>query len=439
MRNTIGNQWPAVRRQEPPTGKLRQKPLPRSVRRGLTTIALSLCLGLGFMACAGPSALSGGGGTRPDATPRSLGVSSGPPVVSLAEPLALVDSKRDNTAELEVKVRQAAQAAGLTIADLEALRAHDPTNPLIDCEGCAGARSRDVVLDTLMPFSITPEIRAFAERNTRNAHTPFQRITALVQAIYVIGHIEQQYEAGRTASAHETLVRLRGNCFSFTNLLVASARAVGISAYFMDASRSSSSLRFDGQRMLHAGHIVAGVPTNMGLLTIDFYKVNAATEQFWYQRLTDEEAVALFINNLGYNALKADQNGIPYFQTATLMAPRLEAPWNNLATVMRANGREAEAQSVLEQAVARHPGSFAPYYNLGLIYLSQGDNRRAQKVLEQAMVRRMDSPFIFMNLGLAYARGGHVMRAKMALARSLKLDASNEWARTKLERLKGRH
>lgn len=397
---------------------------------------LALGLALGLVGCVGPRLAQETGSVRPDALPRSLGTTNGPQEVTLAEPLAFVVPTDNPNQGLDLTLRRVALEAGLGVAQLEALREEDPPSGLMGCPGCVSDKPRDVVLDTLLPFQITPEIRAFAERNTRNAFTPFQKITALVQAIYVIGHIEQQYEAGRTSTAQETLVRLRGNCFSFTNLLVASARAAGIQAYFMDATRSQSALRFDGERMLHTGHIVAGVPTNMGLLTIDFYKVRAGHEQFWYQRLTDEEAVALYVNNLGYDALRHKQDGIPFFRTATLLAPRLEAPWNNLATVLRSEGRVDEARSVLETAVARRPGSFAPYYNLGLIYMAEGRFQQAQAVFERAMMRRFDNPYVFFNLGVAYLKGGHPTRARLALARAVKLDSSNVLAKTKLDRLK---
>lgn len=362
-------------------------------------------------------------------------------------------------ASLSRQVLGAARSADLTGSRVLALSAHAGTrDPAWGCPGCGASgtssdspdttstRSTDpassvtqedlILSQTLLPFEITPAIRAFAERNSQHGTTPFQKINGILSAIYTLGKLEQQYESGRTATADETLKTLRGNCFAFTNLLVASARAIDIPAFFMDASSSArSTLRFDGERVVYAGHIVAGVETNIGLMTVDFYTLRRHTDTFWYRRLQDEEAVALYINNLGYDAMRQGQDPIPFFQAATRLAPQLESPWNNFATVLRTAGRMAEARAMLSSAVAQHPRSFAPYYNLALIEMQEGEWGRARTLFHQALLRRQDNAYLYYNLGIVYLHDGHRRAARLAMQQAVRLDGQLTAARSKLASL----
>lgn len=372
---------------------------------------------------------------------------------------------RESTGTLEQRVQHAAQVSGLARVHLEHLLGQKDRKALAACEDCAGLPSElpesplvsidgsgavrlvaseappldRAALAALLPFQVTPEIAAFADRNTRGSISAFQRVNGLIQAIYTIGRIDSQYVASRTATAQETLVTLRGNCFSFTNLLVASARAAGLEAYFMDASRSNSKLKFDGERVVHAGHIVAGISTNLGIITVDFYSVKRSTDTFWYQRMTDDEAVSMYINNLGYDAMRLKQDPVPYFRTAIALSPQLESPWNNLATVLKGAGRLEEARAILMAGVAHRPSSFAPYYNLGMMYLQEEKYAEAEAMFHKAMVRRFDNPFLFYQLGVVYLKRGHPRWAELALARAVRLDESNQMAKSKLDRLRSAH
>lgn len=340
---------------------------------------------------------------------------------------------------LSQQVLEAARASELSGAQLLTLAGRSTAVPGgAECRDCTLSPHEDeaILRDALLPFEITPAIQAFAKRNSQHGTTPFQQINGILSAIYALGKLEQQYEWGRTATADDTLKTLRGNCFAFTNLLIASARAIGIPAFFMDASSSArSTLRFDGERVVYAGHIVAGVETNIGLMTVDFYTLRRHTDTFWYRRLQDEEAVALYINNLGYNALRQGQDPIPLFRTATRLAPQLESPWNNLATVLRTQGRKEEARAMLSGAVAQHPRSFAPYYNLALLELEEGEWKRARALFHQALLRRQDNAFLYYNLGIIYLHDGHHRAARLAMQQAVRLDGALTAAKSKLTAL----
>lgn len=325
---------------------------------------------------------------------------------------------------LEEQVKRVAQESGLT---------HERLAQLSQADGWTGGLTDERLL---LPFAITPEVRSFAERNTRYASSPYQQINALIRAMYGLGKLETQYVSHRTATAHETLRVMRGNCFSFTNLLVASARAIGLPAYFMDASRARSLVRMEDGRMVHAGHIVAGIETNLGLMTVDFNVVRGDSEPLWATRLRDEEAVALFLNNLGFDALKLGQDPTPYYRAAIRLAPELESPWNNLASSLKRQGKREEARQMLQQALAQRPASFAPYYNLGLMDLEEGNYAQASQLFERGLLRRFDNPYLLYNLGMAYLRQGHATRARLALATATQLDKGFSQARTKLEALR---
>jgi len=153
------------------------------------------------------------------------------------------------------------------------------------------------------------------------------------------------------------------------------------------------------------------------------------------QPLADHEVVAMFLNNLGYEAMKHGVDAGPYFRAATRIAPGLAGPWNNLAVYLKQHDRVEEARDVLLDAVSSRVRSFAPYFNLGKICLDDGDPVHAAAWLRKAWFRGWRNPFVVYNLGLAYSRQGKRLVALTLLRRAWRMDSSLVAAHTKIERL----
>ena len=269
-----------------------------------------------------------------------------------------------------------------------------------------------------VPWEADPAISTFAKQATNHQHTREDRVRSLVEAIYNKFEFSTSYDAHLTLTAQDVFRLGRGNCFSFTNLLVAASREVGIHAFYLDASRGRSTLHELEGQLVHSGHIVAGVVLDdLSVMVVDFAQLSRP-EVLNYRAITDEDTYALFLNTLGWDIYRQGGDALPWFQAATRISPMMESPWNNLAALLIQQGQIADAELILRQATRGRSQSFAPWYNLGLIYLKQGDYVRAEDAFEHAYIRKHDSAVVVYQLGLAYQYQGKGTRAGWAFHRA---------------------
>lgn len=93
-------------------------------------------------------------------------------------------------------------------------------------------------------------------------------------------------------------------------------------------------------------------------------------------------------NNLGNaRAALADPRSVDALQRAVVLDPRAAPTRLNLATALRAAGREKEAADTLRQAAADFPDDARPLHELYVLLKEEGDDPAALAALEQAIAR----------------------------------------------------
>lgn len=93
---------------------------------------------------------------------------------------------------------------------------------------------------------------------------------------------------------------------------------------------------------------------------------------------------------------------------------RSAAAWEILGRLASHHGREAEAERLLAQAVARDTTSAEARFHLGRVTYARGASRRALKILREAADLAPSDPRIQIALGDLYLEGGELARAELA-------------------------
>ncbi len=327
-------------------------------------------------------------------------------------------------------VSEAALAAALALAACASTRlAYEPAA----LRGEIARRAPEIApQEVVVPFEVDAAAVARVRKLVSESRSDSEeaKVKLLVAALVDPAAFGLEYADGVTGTATDTLRVRKGNCLALASVFVGLARALGLRAYYIDAStRVHETYLGDDGMAVNEGHVTAMVETQTGKLGLDLAR---AGEIRWYRILDDVEALAHFYNNRGYELVQAAREraapidwreAAHQFRLAVAVMPGFARAWNNLGIAAAHLGRREEAIAHWREAIRRDPALPAPRNNLGALYLEDGNDRSALEMLEAAARLSSSGPHIHYNLALARLRRGDRDGAIEALRRALSLGA----------------
>ena len=282
--------------------------------------------------------------------------------------------------------------------------------------------------DILVPFQPTPEMVERALEYVESATSDSARSDTLVRAITDRRQFGLSYERVATTVAPETLANGHGNCLSMTSLYIGLARAVGLTAYYVDASDRVNALLREDELIVDTGHIAATVHTVAGWSLVDF--TGEISNYRTFRVIDDLEALAHFYNNRGYETISVAQAAdgkVPWeralrdFEMSTQVLPGFARAENNRGVAMSRLGNDDGAEGAYQAAVSSDGRFAAPRHNLGNIYLRRGDFELATRWYRRAIGLQGNNPFVHYHLGLAQYQSGDIAGSIASLERAIAL------------------
>ncbi len=272
-----------------------------------------------------------------------------------------------------------------------------------------------------------------------------ERTQVLFDAIFAERGFGLRYVPIVTLPARAALARGEGNCLTIAAVFVALARGVGLDAYYIDASKRLAEVDTEEEVIVNMGHITAAVDTDRGTLAMDFgWDLPRGNH---YRRLDDDEAVAHFYNNRGYERLNdAMQTGASLdwsaaerdFAVSTAVRPDFARGWNNLGIAHARMGDAAAARRDYDRAISLDRRFAAPRMNLGVLALRDGQLDEALAAFDSAIQVEPKNATAHFHRGVALLRLSRRTDAIQALTRALTLEpgftrAQNLLARARAE------
>jgi tetratricopeptide (TPR) repeat protein len=312
-----------------------------------------------------------------------------------------------------------------------------------------------------IPFELSPATRAAVQERLSPAGSERARADAI--EAYIFSALGLSYALTPTRDADGTFASRQGNCLSFVNLFVGIGRLQRLNPFYVEVQDYQRWNYRDGI-VVSRGHIVAGMTIDGQLSTFDFlpYRPKAYRD---FEPIDDVTAIAHFYNNLGAEALMAEdvETARPNLEIAHALAPDFEKAINNLGVAHLRQGRAAEAVALYERGLELHPESVPLLNNLARAYQELGDTARADALLarlesinrtnpyfylyrgdvalaagrldealqymREALRIDTESPEVHVGLAKVYLAQGDLERARHHLDRALKLDATHDEAR----------
>jgi len=257
----------------------------------------------------------------------------------------------------------------------------------------------------------------------------------LIDALASKNHLKVEYDAAETRNAAETFRDRAGNCLSLTIMTAALAKELGMQVHYQSVfvdenwSRSGGLYFSIGHVNLTVGKRYHDIKTKIDdniAITIDF---NPPVENKTYHKwpIRENTVVAMFMNNRSAEALAAGKINDAYWlaREAVLQDPKFASAYNTLGVVYRRHGNLMEAEQVLARALTIEPGNTQIMSNLAVVLKDQGRESEAGTLVAKVERRQPFAPFHFFHLGQDAMKAGDYKTARDLFTREIERDPYN--------------
>ncbi len=248
------------------------------------------------------------------------------------------------------------------------------------------------------PFETPPELQAFARRHTMAQRGVTAKVGALMKAFFAPpeeGGLGITYDNAYTRTLVEAWRDRKANCLTLTALCVVACRSIDLNARYGESLRVNRWRRV-GSIIHYERHVVAMVPTGLigNEIIADFLPEIRLGSQL-IAPLEPKRVLALFFSNRAVEMLaeaRAD-DALAFARQCVEIDPGLGVGWNILGVVQRSQGLDAEAEKSFLKALQADPRDGAPCGNLEILLKAQGRQAEAQVYRERGLEIRKKDPF----------------------------------------------
>lgn len=223
-------------------------------------------------------------------------------------------------------------------------------------------------------LAVSPEMRAFVD-SIDPTLSPNQRFRRILRTLKM-DRFALDYDLNTTTTAAEAFAQQRGNCISFSALMVALAREVGLEANFnlVEAPLGRKSTTGGNGRKLTQNvlHINAEVSFGWSSRVIEFNF--GPYSRFPQRKLTDAIVQTYYLNNraLELSHEQRNEEAFVLLREALAIDPDSSMVWNSLGYLYRLTGELELAEMSYTQALNLDGRNTAAKNNLLRVYELQG-------------------------------------------------------------------
>jgi tetratricopeptide (TPR) repeat protein len=276
-------------------------------------------------------------------------------------------------------------------------------------------------VDDVDVLAVSPAMEAFLDRYVRPYPNQQTRLNLLALAVASTGVLGFDYDDTRTLSAEDAFSTRSGNCIGFANMMVALARASGLDASYQEILRRPEwTSRADTVLLVKHVNVVLTGPRKRYVIDLSGEKIRADADR---RIISDEEARALYFNNLGAEALL--DNELPlahaYLVKAIDSAPDMADPWINLGVVYGRNEQMEAAKLSFQTALQINSRAYAAMANLYEVYMEMEDFNAAQILAPKVERYRKNNPYYLMQLSIEALEESRFEESISLLERAIKM------------------
>ena len=266
-------------------------------------------------------------------------------------------------------------------------------------------------------------MRAYFAARVRPKAAIDTMLDEIVAAILSENGLHFRYEYDGIYDVREAFRRRRGNCVTFSMLVVAVAREYKIRASFNEVALISRWAR-TGDIVLEHRHINVWVPNTDGGYEIDLKMLaDQKSQRSGNRTISDARAFAALYSNAGvFRLTKGDRAGaLPLLTKATCIDPRSSTAWVNLANAHLIDGDSGAATACYEKALALNSSALSAISGMAWVKRHTGELAEAEKLERKAVRYRERNPYYLASIARIELADGRAEEARSHLARAIRI------------------
>jgi Tfp pilus assembly protein PilF len=286
-------------------------------------------------------------------------------------------------------------------------------------------------------MAVPAELRDLVRTRVQSRIGPRKgRMDRLLALLFEPDGLGMEYAADATHTVAGAYRTRKANCLTFTLLTVALAREAGATAYGQEIERTLSWSTGGDNVFVQNMHVNAGLEADSRRFTID-----VATNQLLFRspprRITDARLVALYYNNVATDLMLQgrDADAEPWLQAALSADPTHASPWSNMGVLAQRLGRPRDAEHAFLQALARNRTHTSALANIVSHYQRHGNPAQARRWRLQAEAAQRSDPLQQFLLARDAEQRGDLQEATIRYQRAVRLDRTQHLFHAALARV----
>jgi Flp pilus assembly protein TadD len=264
------------------------------------------------------------------------------------------------------------------------------SDPLFDDSAFAPPSQR---IDPGDIFKVSPEMRAYLSSRVAEEVGKHGEARGLIDALFTDRRLQLAYDAEFTRNAAEAFEAHAGNCLSLAIVTGAMAKELGLAVRYQSVSTGEHWER-DGDLLELVGHVnvSVGMPVpkvrtwsfDSDWWTVDFLPSSETRRQI-SQPISESRIAAMYMNNRAAEALAHQRTDDAYWwiRGATALDPSLFSLYNTLGVTYLRKGLPAQAETALRHALSLAPDSAQTWNNLAVVLRRDGRTEEAALIDSQ--------------------------------------------------------
>lgn len=229
-----------------------------------------------------------------------------------------------------------------------------------------------------------------------------------------------EYDVNANFSPIEAYEKQRGNCLSFTILLVSLAKELGIKVEYNLVDIPDTWTMDEGLGMVFYRH-VNGVLKSHGKRQIFDLAMELYDAGYPQEYISETEVFAMLMNNRAIEALERldIEKAKHMIKLAISVNPESADLWVNLGVIEKRHGSIKNAESAFLYAYGVNKYSIVAISNLERFYRELGLSSKAAKFAKQAERARLSNPYIHYHKALTLYENGEFRKAMHSTKRAI--------------------
>jgi Flp pilus assembly protein TadD len=280
---------------------------------------------------------------------------------------------------------------------------HSSIPPLSTTDGVLSPQQAHLITQDFDLLHVSEQMLALTDPYVSTSMPKSQRAELLNMVLRGSAFLNIDYRVEDTLTAEQAFLSESANCVGYANLYIALARHYGLSAKYRLIKKYPQWNRQGGKSgpmMSLAIHLNSVIDmTHNRKLVVDL--LPRITRQVGHPEIiSDEQAKALFYNNLGvdqfFDGNYADAYGL--LVKAISLESKMDMLWVNLGTLFRHNGQINDAETAFKMAIDINPNSYTAMNNLAVLYQRSEDWSQFAIYLNKTRAHREKNPYYHLQL-----------------------------------------